>query len=115
MELKELIENFGEKAIVDAIGLDRVLEHYTNVDILSELDEDDIVVYLERHNYDFSQFVDINNDEDENGFTLDDFSDKELLYEICKRHTIKGFVDNNEMRTIINDIIDGFTQLTHIL
>lgn len=107
MELKEFIEEFGVDAIVKEIGLDKVLEKYTSDDIMWKLDDDDMAEYLADHLYDFSKYVEKDDDDKE---LIDYYSDKELLYELCKRHSCRNYFTKEDIKEKINEILDSIPQ-----
>lgn len=108
MELKEFIEEFGVSEIVAEIGLDRILEEYTSDEIMWNLDDDDMAEYLDDHHYDFAKYV--VNDDDNDKEIIDDYSDRDLLYELCKRHSCKNFFTKEDVKEKIDNILDSIPQ-----
>lgn len=107
MEIQDFIEKFGISAIVKEIGLSNILDEFTSDEVMWELDDDDMADYLADHRYDFSKFV-----EKEDDYSIDDYSDKELLYELCKRHSCRNYFTKEDVKEKINEILDDIPQYT---
>ena len=72
--------------------------HYDLDDILDEYRSDsDIAEYLDNKGYDFSRYID---DEEDN------YSETDLLVTLCRRLHPHGILTKEDMREIVNDYIN---------
>lgn len=102
MELEKFINKFGVNAIVKEIGIDRILEEYTSDEIMWELDDDEMADYLDDHHYDFSRFIET----DEETLPLEEYSEMDLLTEVARRYKCRPFITKDDLKELICGIID---------
>lgn len=111
MGIEGFIDKFGVKAIVEEIGLERILEEFTSDEVMWNLDDDDMAEYLDDHHYDFTKYIK-DEDDGENKDVIEDYSDRDLLYELCKRHSCKNYFSKDEVKEKINEILSTIPQNT---
>lgn len=104
MTIKEFIEENGVSAIVNEMELSDILDEFTTEDILWEFDDDEIARYLDKHHYDFSKYVD--DDEDDDRHSLDEYSEIELFKEFARRYKCSSFITKDDLKERICEFID---------
>lgn len=117
--IQDCIEHFGIREICDEIGLSDILDQYSTHDVLNEFDDDDIADYLDFYNFDFSDYIDDDDKDESEENTINNYSDMDLLIELCSRHTSKSFVTKDDIKDFVTETINNnphycFTAFKHI-
>lgn len=102
MTIEDFIEENGVSAIVKEMDLSDILDEFTTQEILYELDEDDMADYLNSRNYDFSQFI----ESDEEPIPLEECSEIELFQEFARRYKCSSFITKDDLKERICEFID---------
>ena len=100
--ISDILDIKGEEDFLDEIPVHQIVQHYDLEDILDEYSFDyDIAEYLDNKGYDFSRYVEVEENE------IDDYSETDLLIEFCRRLHPEGILMKEDIREIINNYIDG--------
>lgn len=98
----EVLRHYDTDDILDGISVCDIALHYDLDDILDEYRSDsDIAEYLDNKGYDFSSYI----DDEEN--ETDNYSETDLLVTLCRRLHPHGILTKGDMREIVNDYING--------
>ena len=97
----EVLRHYDTDDILDGISVCDIALHYDLDDILDEYRSDsDIAEYLDNKGYDFSSYI----DDEEN--EIDNYSETDLLVTLCRRLHPYGILTKEDMREIVNDYIN---------
>ena len=97
----EVLQHYDTDDILDGISVCDIAMHYDLDDILDEYRSDsDIAEYLDNKGYDFSSYI----DDEEN--EIDNYSETDLLVTLCRRLHPYGILTKEDMREIVNDYIN---------
>ena len=97
----EVLRHYDTDDILDGISVCDIALHYDLDDILDEYRSDsDIAEYLDNKGYDFSSYI----DDEEN--ETDNYSETDLLVTLCRRLHPYGILTKEDMREIVNDYIN---------
>ena len=100
-EISDILDIKGKDDILDGISVCDIALHYDLDDILDEYRSDsDIAEYLDNKGYDFSSYI----DDEEN--EIDNYSETDLLVTLCRRLHPYGILTKEDMREIVNDYIN---------
>lgn len=98
----EVLRHYDTDDILDGISVCDIALHYDLDDILDEYRSDsDIAEYLDNKGYDFSSYI----DDEEN--ETDNYSETDLLITLCRRLHPHGILTKEDMREIVNYYING--------
>lgn len=101
MRVHEVLQHYDTDDILDNISISDITLHYDLYDILDEYRSDsDIAEYLYNKGYDFSSYI----DDEEN--ETDNYSETDLLVTLCRRLHPYGILTKEDMREIVNDYIN---------
>lgn len=105
-KVQDIINYLDVDDVLDNISLSDISEHYDLDDILDEYSyPSDIADYLDNKGFDFSDYVDGDENEDDND-DIDNYSEERLLVEFCHRLHPNRILTKEDIREITNDYID---------
>lgn len=104
----EVLQHYDTDDILDGISVCDIAMHYDLDDILDEYRSDsDIAEYLDNKGYDFSSYI----DDEEN--EIDNYSETDLLVTLCRRLHPYGILTKEDMREIVNDYINDMINCSY--
>lgn len=104
----EVLRHYDTDDILDGISVCDIALHYDLDDILDEYRSDsDIAEYLDNKGYDFSSYI----DDEEN--EINNYSETDLLVTLCRRLHPHGILTKEDMREIVNDYINDMTNCSY--
>ena len=104
----EVLRHYDTDDILDGISVYDIAMHYDLDDILDEYRSDsDIAEYLDNKGYDFSSYI----DDEEN--EIDNYSETDLLVTLCRRLHPHGILTKEDMREIVNDYINDMINCSY--
>lgn len=104
----EVLRHYDTDDILDGISVCDIALHYDLDDILDEYRSDsDIAEYLDNKGYDFSSYI----DDEEN--ETDNYSETDLLVTLCRRLHPYGILTKEDMREIVNDYINDMINCSY--
>ena len=104
----EVLRHYDTDDILDGISVYDIALHYDLDDILDEYRSDsDIAEYLDNKGYDFSSYI----DDEEN--ETDNYSETDLLVTLCRRLHPYGILTKEDMREIVNDYINDMINCSY--
>lgn len=105
--IEDFIEEHGVSAIVKEMELSDILDNFTSDEIMWELDEDEMARYLDDHNYDFSEYIDDEEeDEESEEIGLSKYSINYLLQLIGNKLSSRNFLTKEDLKERICNYID---------
>ena len=106
-KISDILDIKGKEDILDEITVHEVLRHYDTDDILDGISVCDIAEYLDNKGYDFSSYI----DDEEN--EIDNYSETDLLVTLCRRLHPHGILTKEDMREIVNDYINDMINCSY--
>ena len=104
----EVLQHYDTDDILDGISVCDIAMHYDLDDILDEYRSDsDIAEYLDNKGYDFSSYI----DDEEN--EIDNYSETDLLVTLCRRLHPHRILMKEDIREIVNNYINNMTNCSY--
>ena len=101
----EVLQHYDTDDILDGISVCDIAMHYDLDDILDEYRSDsDIAEYLDNKGYDFSSYID---DEEDN------YSETDLLVTLCRRLHPHRILMKEDIREIVNNYINDMINCSY--
>lgn len=106
--VEDFIDKFGVSEIIKHIDLSDILDNFTNEEIMDELDEDEMASYLDRHCYDFSEYVDDDIEDDDDEII---HSPVYCLHLLRQSLSSRPVLTKDDLRNVINEYIDSLPNI----